>query len=302
MVALLAFLFGFSIFAAALVIGFAFSETYAHKKSVSSLGKYSIEEIGAGLDRPFLERAFFPYLEKISKALSFLSPSQLKEYYDVRLLNAGSPLGLNGEKYLTLKTIIAAGAGSVFFVLSFVLRRDILSSILVGLSSAVFFYLLPDLVLSLNISGRQKRIRKELPDLMDLLVISIEAGLGFDSALAKVIKHGRGPIAYEFSRTLYEIQIGVSRKDAFRNLHMRTGVDELRRLANTITMSDLFGISVSSVLRSYAEELRNSRKNKAQERAQKVGVKITFPLILCIFPVMFIVIIGPAVIQLFSNF
>ena len=137
---------------------------------------------------------------------------------------------------------------------------------------------------------------------MDLLTISVEAGLGFDAALAHVRRNVPGPLSDEFARMLQEMQLGVSRVDAFRHLSDRTDVDELRAFVLAMIQADVFGVSIAKVLRAQAKELRVKRRQRAEEKAQKLPVKLLFPLLFGILPSMFVVIVGPGVIRMLHSF
>jgi tight adherence protein C len=141
-----------------------------------------------------------------------------------------------------------------------------------------------------------------MPDTIDLLTIAVEAGLGFDAALAHVRRRVPGPLSDEIGRMLQEIQLGVSRPDALRNLAARTDVDELRAFTLAMVQADQYGISIANVLRSQSKELRVKRRQRAEEKAQKVPTKLLFPLIFCILPAMFIVLLGPGAIKVINSF
>jgi len=145
-------------------------------------------------------------------------------------------------------------------------------------------------------------MRKDLPDALDLLTISVESGMAFDSAVSQVARNTRGPLADEFFRVLQEMQIGLSRSDAIRAMGERTDIAELKTFASAMVQADTLGIPIANVLRVQATEMRVKRSQRAEEMAQKVPVKILFPLIFCILPVLFIIIIGPAAITIFQSF
>jgi len=157
-------------------------------------------------------------------------------------------------------------------------------------------------MLNNRIDKRRKAMEKELPDVIDLLVISVEAGLGFDSALGRVVQNVPGEISREFSRTLQETRVGVSRTEALRHLTERTDVDDLNTFVLALIQADQFGVSIARVLRVQAEEMRIRRRQRAQERAFKAPVKLVFPLVLFIFPALFVVILGPAGIAIVDAF
>jgi tight adherence protein C len=161
----------------------------------------------------------------------------------------------------------------------------------------VLGYAVPDLIIGSRGRQRQTQIGRELPDTLDQLTISVEAGLGFDAALMRVASTGTGPLAEELRRMLGELKVGVSRADAFRHLIDRTDVSELRHFALVLKQAEEFGLPIARVLRIQAAELRMKRRQRAEETAMKVPVKIVFPLVLCIFPALFVVLLGPAVIR-----
>jgi len=170
----------------------------------------------------------------------------------------------------------------------------------VGLGALGLFA--PNLFLYQKAYDRSARITRELPDALDLLVISVESGLGFDAALSQVARNTEGPLAEEFFRVLQEMQLGTGRSDAMRALADRTDVTDLRGFITSMVQADAFGIPIANVLRIQAREMRIRRSQRAEESAQKVPVKILFPLIFCIMPTLFIVIMGPAAIQMIQSF
>ena len=159
----------------------------------------------------------------------------------------------------------------------------------------------PEARLNGAIGKRRTEIEQQLPDVIDLLVISVEAGLGFDAALGRVIQNVPGELAREFQRTLQETRVGVSRVDALRSLAARTDVDDLNSFVLALIQADQFGVSIARVLRVQAEEMRIRRRQRAQERAFAAPVKLIFPLLIFIFPALFIVILGPAAITIYET-
>ena len=162
-------------------------------------------------------------------------------------------------------------------------------------------FFLPDLLLYNMGIKRQVMIQRDLPDAMDMLTICVESGLGFDAALARVARNSSGPVAAEFTRALQEIQIGKSRSQALRSLAERTTVPELRAFTSAVVQAGELGIPIADVLREQAKEMRMRRRQRAEEKAQQVPVKILFPLIGCLFPALFIIVIGPGAISIMHS-
>jgi len=174
------------------------------------------------------------------------------------------------------------------------------ATILAVLAATVVGFILPDALLSRKVQARQLAIANSLPDTLDQLTICVEAGLGFDAALARVSRSGEGPLNHEIGITLKELRVGVSRSEALGNLLARTDVAEVRQFIHAVTQAEIYGVPIARVLRAQALEQREKRRFKAEERAMKLPVKVIFPLVLCILPTMFIVILGPAALSVFN--
>jgi len=161
---------------------------------------------------------------------------------------------------------------------------------------------LPDSALNRKVEERQREILRTLSDTLDLLTISVEAGLSLNAAMAQVVQNVPGVLSSEFARMLQEVQLGVPRSEAFRHLAERTDVEELNGFALAMIQADIFGVSIASVLRTQAQQLRIKRRQAAEAKAQQTPVKIVFPLILCIMPSLFVVIVGPGAIRILNSF
>jgi tight adherence protein C len=169
-----------------------------------------------------------------------------------------------------------------------------------GVVGAVAGFFAPDLIVYQLAYNRQEKIARTLPDILDTLTVSVEAGLGFDAALSQINRYGRGPVAGEFARVIQEMQIGRSRVDALRGLGQRTSIHELRSFCAIVVQATELGVPIANVLREQAREMRIRRRQRAEETAQKVPIKILFPLIFCLFPAIFIVVLGPGLINIMS--
>jgi tight adherence protein C len=230
---------------------------------------------------------------------SRLSPGDTSGRLQHQLDLAGNPDGWNVDRIFAFKGLgLLAGAliGLLFGV------HHLLLAVLFVAIGGVFGFFLPDLLVYNSGTKRQEKIQKQLPDAMDLLTICVESGLGFDAALAQVARNTDGPLAAELARALQEMQIGKTRKEALRSIASRTTVPELRSFVSSLVQAGELGISVAGVLREAAKEMRLRRRQRAEEVAQKVPVKILFPLMLCLLPALFIVIMGPAVVTVFHVF
>lgn len=248
------------------------------------------------LAKPFTERVGFPLLKRLGGVGRRLTPLSVIERLRAELVYAGSPPGWDAERILALKVVSVAACGVLGLVLArSVGRRGIL---LLGLLLFVGWYI-PEWALRAKSGRRQNAMRRALPDALDLLSITVEAGLAFDAAVDRVARQEGGPLGEELHRVLQEMRIGKTRSEALRDMSERSTIPELKTFVLAMVQADIFGISVADVLRVQAREMRIKRRQRAEETAQKIPVKIIFPLIFCIFPALFVVLLGPAAIQIY---
>jgi tight adherence protein C len=253
------------------------------------------------LERPFGERVVTPTLRWFAALGRRLTPGDQAIRIRHQLDLAGNPAGWDVDRILALKAILMLAGSVVGAVALQLVGLGFVPTVIVTIGLALLGYYTPNLVLYQKAYDRNERIQQDLPDALDLMTISVEAGLAFDAAVAQVARNTDGPLAEEFFRLLSEMQIGRSRSDALRGLSSRTTVPELQGFVGAMVQADTFGIPIANVLRVQAQEMRIKRRQRAEERAQKVPVKILFPLIFCILPALFVVILGPAVISIFRN-
>ncbi|MEQ4522940.1 type II secretion system F family protein, partial [Nocardioides kribbensis] len=254
------------------------------------------------IDRPFAERVLDPLRARALVVGRRITGADAAERIRRKLDLAGNPAGLTVDKVVSAK-VLGAVAGLVVGVLVALLLGASLGVLLgVGLGALVLGFLGPNLYLYQKTYDRSAQILRELPDAIDLMTISVESGLGFDAALQQVARNTEGPLADEFARVLKEMQIGQGRSAALRGLSERTDVDDLQSFVSAMVQADSFGIPVAQVLRVQSSEMRVKRRQRAEEKAQQVPVKITVPLIFCILPCLFIAVMGPAVISIMDNF
>jgi tight adherence protein C len=253
------------------------------------------------LDAPFNERVTGPMFARLTSLGRRFTPNDASSRLRRKLDLAGNPTGWDSDRILAFKMLGLLVGGILGFIVP-LLSGNVAWAILFGSGLAALGLFLPNIVLHQKAYDRSQTIQRELPDALDLLVISVESGLGFDAALAQVARNTQGPLAEEFFRVLQEMQLGTGRSDALRALADRTDVVDLRGFVTAMVQADAFGIPIANVLRIQAREMRIRRSQRAEETAQKVPVKILFPLIFCILPSLFIVILGPAAIQIMTSF
>jgi tight adherence protein C len=257
------------------------------------------ESMRKELDRPFNERVFVPVRDVFSRIGRRFSPKGQVERIQHRLDVAGSPENWDVDRVLALKIVgLFAGVLLTAFI-TFVVTPGALTIVGAVIVICAGGYFAPNLVLYQVGYQRMEKIRRELPDSLDMLTITVEAGLAFDAALSQVARNTEGPLASEFFRVLQEMQIGMGRMEALRALGDRVNLPELRGFVTAMVQADAFGIPIANVLRVQAREMRIKRSQRAEEQAMKVPVKILFPLIFCILPTLFIVVIGPGAVNIF---
>lgn len=254
------------------------------------------------LDKPFAERVIRPLLARMTYVGKRLTGADTSERLHRKLEYAGSPASWDVDRVLAFKVIGALGGVTLGAAVPFVLGRGVVVVVGVALVVGLAGFFAPDLVLYQAAHKRAEQMRRELPNALDLLTISVEAGLAFDAALSQVARNTTGPLAAEFFRVLQEMQIGLGRMDAMRALAERVKLPDLKSFVSAMVQADSFGIPIANVLRVQAKEMRIKRRQWAEEMAQKVPVKILFPLIFFIMPTLFIVILGPAVITMMDFF
>jgi tight adherence protein C len=271
------------------------------RESLRRLEGYQIQDVrDQEMLAPMSERVVAPLLEGLTGVATRFTPKGYGEKVAQKLVHAGNPPNLNVDKILVLKLV---GLVSIVFWLPVMLMLNFQGPLLligVGVLWGVSF-MYPDVLLNRKIEDRQKEISRKLPDILDLLVISVEAGLGFEQALDRTCTAVPGALSDEFRRMLHEIRIGSTRADALRAMADRSDVPELRGFILAMLQADTFGVSISRLLRSQADEMRIKRRLMAQEKAQKAPVKMLFPLIACIFPAMMSVLLGPAVWRIYTG-
>lgn len=254
------------------------------------------------LDKPFAERVLGPLSQRFVSAGRWATPDDRLERIRRRLDLAGNPPGWDVDRLLGLKALGLLVGLFLGAVVTPLLGAGLRWTLILTLALTVLGWFGPTMWIYQVGFDRTEQLRHELPDAIDLLTISVEAGLAFDAALAQVARNTEGPLGQEFFRVLQEMQIGTGRIDALRALADRTDLEELRVFVGAMVQAEGFGIPVANVLRVQSREMRVKRRQRAEEKAQKVPVKILFPLIFCIMPALFVVVLGPAAIQMLQQF
>jgi tight adherence protein C len=291
-------------FVAFAAIGGLTSETPGVNRSISVLEALTSapEQMRNELDLPFGDRVLAPLLARVQGLTRRLTPSDAGDRIRQKLDLAGNPPGMTVERVNGLKVIGFGGALVASLVLSMVMGLSMVITMVFVIGASLAGYMAPNLYLYQRAYDRADKLRRALPDAIDLLTISVESGLGFDAAVSQVARNTEGPLADEFARMLQEMQIGLSRTDALRSLAERTNLPDLRAFVSAMVQADAFGIPIGQVLRVQSSEIRVKRRQWAEEAAQKVPVKILVPLIFCILPCLFIAVLGPAGISIFGSF
>lgn len=276
----------------------------AKSSATSRLAVYGSQELRDDtLKQPLSHRAVAPVLMWMGRMISrFLPGSGWSRRTNQRIVYAGLQNKLDANAWAVIKLLAIGGSLAVILFFTRLATADVGRLLLLGGLTLAVGLLGPDAWLNRKIDDRRKQMQRDLPDMLDLLVISVEAGLGFDSALARVVETVPGPLAEEFFRMLQETRVGVSRRDAMRHLMDRTDLDELRSFLLAMMQAEAFGVAIARVLRVQADEMRIKRRQAAQERAFAAPVKMVFPLVCCIFPTLFVVLLGPAALSIWENF
>ena len=276
----------------------AMDPVQARLTELGSMQARSLEEIE--LQQPLFERTLRPLAMRLSGLASRMTSPEKRSRTEMRLQMAGNPGALRTVDFLGMKLVVAAVFAGVA-VLFGVLRGDPAFGIVAAGPAAGGGFFAPEFWLSRRIKARQEKILLAIPDTLDLLTISVRAGLSFDGALAKVVEKTTGPLSDEFRRVLAEVRVGKVRRDALRDVVGRTEVPALTSFIGAIVQAEQLGVSISKVLVVQSEQLRIQRRQRAEQMAAKAPIKMLFPLIGCIFPSMFIVILGPALILIASG-
>jgi tight adherence protein C len=285
-----------------LILRLILSKKIAIKIRLERIAKQNIKEEEDELSQSFFVRLVRPTLDNISKAILKITPKELVSGFEKKVLMAGKPYGLSIKDWVNMQVIIILCIPLITAAVCHNRGVDPGKTALLCIMEAGMGLMLPNLLLSKKISDRHRKITNSLPDVIDLLTVSVEAGLGFDGALAKVIDKMPGPLAFEFENVLQEIKVGKQKRDALKDMADRVCVQDLTTFIGSVIQAEQLGVSIGNVLRIQSEQMRQKRRQRAQEKAMKAPVKMLIPMILFIFPTIFSVLIGPIIIKVMNVF
>lgn len=254
------------------------------------------------LRQPLYYRVVKPLLTRIGSAGKHYMPTGRIKMIEKKLLVAGNPGGLTAMEFMVLKYLGGIFAGGAGLLLGRLGGISTGKSLLILVAVALLGFLLPDIYIRQRGNVRREAVRDALPDVLDLLTVSVEAGLGLDGAILKVVEKMKGVLPGEFRQVLQEVKVGKPRRDALKDMAFRLDVDELSTFIGAVLMAEQMGVQLSNVMRLQAQEIRSKRRQRADEQAMKAPVKMLIPLVFFIFPATFIVLLGPAIINIARTF
>jgi tight adherence protein C len=258
----------------------------------------SLEELE--LQQPFYQRAILPAARSMLTVLGKYGPKQSAERLRTNLQQAGNPGNITPAMFVGLRVVLALLLG---FIITFATFRNMAlpQALMYSAIGFILGYMLPVMWLGRQINERKRSITKSLPDALDLLTISVEAGLAFDLALQRVTQKWDDALSTEFKRVLSDIRLGKSRREALKEMATRTGVEDVQTFTAAVIQADQLGVSLSKILRLQADQMRIRRRQRAEELAQQAPIKMLFPMVFLIFPALFVVILGPAVPRIMTS-
>lgn len=264
--------------------------------------KQGRSDVDEELTKSFSKRIVSPFIKGGAEFFVKFTPHSLRRMIEERMGMAGGFGRLSVDEFILLCGSLAVVLPWVIGLLLFLVRAPLNKILGLSLLASVIGLLIPFLMLNQKIAERKLSIQKALPDVLDLLTVSVEAGLGFDGALGKLTEKMKGVLVEEFNRVLQEIRMGVSRRDALATLSKRCDVSDLSLFTTSLIQADQLGVSIGNVLRVQSVSMREKRKQRAEEKAMKAPIKMMLPLVFFIFPTIFVVLLGPAIIQMIHTF
>ena len=257
----------------------------------------TLEEVE--LQKPFSERLLRPMIERIGALLSQSTPQEARKKLLAELELAGRPGNLTPEDFGAIRIVAAAVTAAIGLLIGLLLQNVLYAVIALAVGAALGYFF-PSLWLKQKVDGRRKEIQKGLPDAMDLLVIAVDAGLGFDAAMARVTDKYKNALSDQFAKALREVSLGRPRLEALDEMGRTSGVDDLHNFIQAVIQSEQFGTGIGKILRIQADEMRRKRRQRAQELGAQATLKMMLPMVGCIFPTLWIILLGPAALILLA--
>lgn len=271
------------------------------KKVVATAGQIKKQEEDI-LSKPFSERVIRPLITWLSAMISRFTPSAGRHKLQQSLQLAGNPGNFKAHEYQTIQLLFVIISMLTVWLLTWLGGKNLPEQVMLLALTAIVAMLLGKAYLNTRIRKRKKALIVQLPDALDLLTVSVEAGLGFDAALLHLVEKHKGALADEFRITLKELQVGKPRREALRDLGKRTDTEDILTFVGTMIQADQLGVPITNILRTQAEQVRSKRRQRVQERAMKAPIKMLIPLVFFIFPSIYIVLLGPAAIKIVKIF
>jgi tight adherence protein C len=259
----------------------------------------SLEELE--LSQPFSERVLVPMVETAAKFVTRFTPQQTLEQTSYKLELAGRPNNWSPAQFWGGRVVATVLLGGLVFLLMMVSKQPFSKTLMYGGGAASLGFMYPQIWLNRKIRTRQSEIIRALPDALDLLTICVEAGLGFDAAMNKVNEKWDDPLSMEFGRVIRDIQLGKARRDALRDMAERMDVADVTSFVAAIVQTEQLGVSIAKVLRIQSDQMRMKRRQRAEEKAHQAPIKMLFPMVFLIFPSIYIVLLGPAVLTVIDS-
>ncbi len=291
------------------IIAYITLKTYAPVEGAAELRLRALDalmenrtDLEQELELPFAQRILSPLTGSVAARLTSFTPKALRHMVGEKLLAAGGLGGMGGNEFLLLTLFLGSALPLIVAILGVLMDLRIHQTVAFALIALAVGIYLPFLILNRKIISRRRRMVKDLPDVLDLLTVSVEAGLGFDGALHKLSEKMKGALVEEFSRLLNEIRVGVPRRIALLALANRCNLEDVNVFTTSLVQADQLGVGIGNVLRVQSAAMREKRRQRAQEAAMKAPVKMLLPLVLFIFPTIFVILLGPAMIQLIGTF
>lgn len=285
-----------------LVMGVLMPRDNLIKTRLKALDIILDNNINDELALPFSQRVVMPVSKYLAEYFTRFTPSAIRKMVERKIDMAGGINGLSPDVFLFYWGVMCFVFPAVVFLLAVVLKGKI--NVIIGLALMAFAFgaFIPLAVLNYKISSRKKHLQRDLPDVLDILTVSVEAGLGFDGALSKLAEKMKGSLVDEFTRMLQEIRVGVSRREALHAMALRCNVADISLFTTSLIQAEQLGVSIGNVLRVQSKAMRDKRRQQAEEKAMKAPIKMMLPLVIFIFPAIFVILLGPAIIQIMEAF